>query len=75
MISGFKGHTDVVEFLLSNGADPDQQALCGATALHYAGWNDFVHLILGTVHTFLDNNPQNLEFVRTIYLEIVHKLY
>lgn len=36
MISAYKGHTDVVEFLLSNGADPDQQALCGATALHYA---------------------------------------
>lgn len=36
MISAYKGHADVVEFLLSNGADPNQQALCGATALHYA---------------------------------------
>lgn len=36
MISAYKGHTDVVEFLLSHGADPDQQAHCGATALHYA---------------------------------------
>lgn len=36
MISAYKGHTDVVEFLLSHGADPNQQALCGATALHYA---------------------------------------
>ena len=36
MISAYKGHTDVVEFLLSHGADPDEQAHCGATALHYA---------------------------------------
>lgn len=36
MISAYKGHADVVEFLLMNGADPNQQALCGATALHYA---------------------------------------
>lgn len=25
-----------VEYLLENGADPNQQAHCGATALHYA---------------------------------------
>lgn len=36
MISAYKGHVDVVEFLLINGAEPDEQAHCGATALHYA---------------------------------------
>lgn len=36
MISAYKGHTDVVEFLLENKAEPDEQAHCGATALHYA---------------------------------------
>lgn len=36
MISAYKGHADVVEFLLSNGAEPDEQAHCGATAMHYA---------------------------------------
>lgn len=36
MISSYKGHADVVEFLLSNGAESDEQAHCGATAMHYA---------------------------------------
>lgn len=36
MISAFKGHLEVVDFLLENGANPDEQAHCGATAMHYA---------------------------------------
>lgn len=36
MISAYKGHTDVVAFLLAQAADPNEQAHCGATALHYA---------------------------------------
>lgn len=36
MISSYKGHNDVVEFLLSSNARPNDQANCRATALHYA---------------------------------------
>lgn len=36
MISSYKGHPEVVEFLLQNGAQPNEQANCRATALHYA---------------------------------------
>lgn len=30
------GHLDIVKFLLENGANPNQKALCGATALHFS---------------------------------------
>lgn len=30
------GHLDVVCFLLEKGAKPDEKALCGASALHFA---------------------------------------
>lgn len=36
MISAYKGHTDVVDFLLKNNARPNDQANCRATSLHYA---------------------------------------
>lgn len=36
MIAAYKGHAHVVDTLLKNGANPNEQALCGATALHYA---------------------------------------
>lgn len=32
----FAGHRDIVRYLLENNADPNQKALCGATAMHYA---------------------------------------
>lgn len=32
----FKGHLDVVSFLLEKGANPNERAHCGATALHFA---------------------------------------
>lgn len=32
----FKGHLDVVSFLLERGANPNEKAHCGATALHFA---------------------------------------
>lgn len=36
MISSYKGHTEVVEYLLQKGADANAQANCQATSLHYA---------------------------------------
>jgi Fem-1 family protein b len=36
MIAAFKGHLDVVKCLLEKGADPNQKAHCGATALHFS---------------------------------------
>lgn len=36
MIAAYKGHLDVVTFLLEKGANPDEKANCGATALHFA---------------------------------------
>ena len=36
MIASFKGHIDVVRCLLEHGADPNQKAHCGATALHFS---------------------------------------
>lgn len=36
MIAAYKGHVDVVQFLLELGANPDEKAHCGATALHFA---------------------------------------
>ncbi|XP_059609213.1 protein fem-1 homolog B isoform X2 [Phlebotomus argentipes] len=36
MIAAHRGHTEVVEYLLADGMDPNKQARCGATALHYA---------------------------------------
>lgn len=36
MISSYKGHTDVVEYLLQKGANVNAQANCKATSLHYA---------------------------------------
>lgn len=36
MISSYKGHTDVVEFLLQKGAQVNAQANCQASAMHYA---------------------------------------
>jgi Fem-1 family protein b len=36
MIAAYKGHLDVVSFLLEKGANPDEKAHCGATALHFA---------------------------------------
>lgn len=36
MIAAYKGHLDVVSFLLEKGANPDEKANCGATALHFA---------------------------------------
>ena len=36
MIAAFKGHVNVLEYLLSRGVNPDVTANCGATALHFA---------------------------------------
>lgn len=36
MIAAYRGHLDIVSFLLEKGADPDEKANCGATALHFA---------------------------------------
>ena len=36
MIAAFKGHLEVVKCLLEQGADPNQKAHCGATALHFS---------------------------------------
>ena len=36
MIAGYKGHADVVQFLLSAGALPDVAARCGASVLHFS---------------------------------------
>ena len=36
MIAAYKGHVDIVNFLLEKGADPNEKAKCGATALHFA---------------------------------------
>merc|ERR1719300_790275 len=36
MISCYKGHQEVVDYLLSVGADPNAKALCGASALHFS---------------------------------------
>ena len=36
MIAAYKGHADVVSYLLLKGAQPNVVATCGATALHFA---------------------------------------
>ena len=36
MISCYKGHYQVVRYLLQTGADPNDKALCGASALHFS---------------------------------------
>ena len=36
MISCHKGHNTVVQYLLETGADPNDKALCGASALHFS---------------------------------------
>ena len=36
MIAGYKGHADIVNFLLSAGAKPDVAARCGASVLHFS---------------------------------------
>jgi Fem-1 family protein b len=49
MISSYKGHADVVEFLLQNGANVNAQANCQATALHYSsecGHLDICNLLI-----------------------------
>lgn len=37
MIAAYKGHLNTVEYLLSIGSNPDIQARCGGTALHFSG--------------------------------------
>ena len=44
-----QGHRDVVNFLLELGANPNEKAHCGATALHFAaecGHVDIVRILL-----------------------------
>ena len=36
MTAGYKGHVDVVNYLLSAGAKPDVAARCGASVLHFS---------------------------------------
>lgn len=36
MIAAYKGHLDIVEYLLSRGCNPNSEAKCGGTALHFA---------------------------------------
>lgn len=36
MIASYKGHLDIVSYLLEKGADPNRRANCGATAMHFA---------------------------------------
>jgi len=36
MIAAYKGHKDVVNFLLNKKTDPNARANCGATAMHFA---------------------------------------
>lgn len=45
MIAAFKGHLEVVKCLLEKGADPNQKAHCGATALHFSAECGHVSII------------------------------
>ena len=58
MISAFKGHDDIVEYLLSRGAELDRRTNCGATALHFAaesGHESIVRLLLERGAALLPN--------------------
>ena len=45
MISAFKGHEEIVEYLLSRGAELDRRTNCGATALHFAAESGHVSIV------------------------------
>lgn len=58
MIASYKGHLDVVSYLLEKGADPNARANCGATAMHFAvecGHLDVVRELLLYGAAFLNN--------------------
>lgn len=46
MIAAYKGHHLVVNTLLQNGSRPNDQALCGATALHYAAESGHLEVVV-----------------------------
>lgn len=46
MIAAYKGHHLVVNTLLQNGSRPNDQALCGATALHYAAESGHLDVVV-----------------------------
>lgn len=45
MIAAYKGHLEVVSYLLSLGSDPNEKARCGASALHFAAENGHLSII------------------------------
>jgi Fem-1 family protein b len=62
MIAGFRGHADVVRFLLEKGADPDVSAKCGATALHFAASDGHLGVVraLGDANANLTRNVNGM---------------
>ena len=45
MIAAFNGHLEVVKYLLEVGANPDETANCGATALHFAAETGAIDIV------------------------------
>ncbi len=45
MIAAYKGHLDVVRFLLERRVDPNLAANCGATAMHFSAEAGHVHVL------------------------------
>lgn len=80
MIAAYKGHIDIVNFLLEKGADPDERANCGATALHFAaerGHTAIVKKILkyGAAFAKNENGISFLRLFKVVVLKLLLNLF
>jgi ankyrin repeat protein len=72
MISSYRGHSDVVDYLLQNGAQVNAKANCQATSLHYASECGHLDICKLLIEYGADVNIKN-EYGMTAYIQAAER--